>query len=74
MTEETENLVLELLRHMRSSLEALAADMSDVKLRLTALEEHLASQQMQLVGLNRRMDRFDERLARVERRLGLIDA
>ncbi len=74
MTEETENLVLEHLRHIRGTLEIMAADISDLKLRMSTVEEHLGSLQVQLAGVNRRMDRFDERLTRVERRLGLLDA
>ena len=40
---------------------------------MTAVEEHLTSVQTSIVGLNSRMDRFDERLSRVERRLDLKD-
>jgi hypothetical protein len=74
MTEQTDNLVLEQLRPIRGTLEGMAADVSDVKLRMSSMKEHLGSQQVQLAGLNRRMDRFDERMTRVERRLGLLEA
>ena len=67
MTDENENLVLEMLRRIRTSQERTEADVSDIKLRLSAVE-------IQMAALNSRMDRFDERLARVERRLDLVDA
>jgi archaellum component FlaC len=74
MTEETENMVLELLRRIRASQDRTEADISDFKLRMSAVENHLGQMQIQLAGLNTRMDRFDERLSRVERRLDLADA
>ena len=74
MTEHFDNLVLEQLRPIRGVLEGVAADVSDLKLGMSSLEEHMGSQQVQFAGLNRRMDRFDERMTRVERRLGLLDA
>ena len=48
--------------------------MKDIKLRMTASEEHLLSIQTSVVALNSRMDRFDERLERVERRMDIKDA
>lgn len=74
MTEETTDLVLEHLRHIRWSVDALRETVADHRLRLTAVEEHLGPMQVQLAGLNRRMDRFDERLGRIERRLELVEA
>ena len=38
MTEETENMVLELLRRMRTSLERMELDMQDIKSRMTGIE------------------------------------
>lgn len=74
MTEETENLVLEILKKVRVSQERTEQDIADLKLRVTAVEQHLGQQQVQLAALNGRMDRFDERLARIERRLELVQA
>ncbi len=74
MTEETENLVVGLLRRIRISVERTEQDMADVKVRLSAVENLLGQHQMQFAALNSRMDRFDERLARIERRLELVDA
>lgn len=74
MTDETANLVLEQLRLIRKSVGNIEADVQDLKIRMTAVEEHVGQVQVQLAGLNRRMDRFDERLTRIERRLELIAA
>lgn len=74
MTEETENLVLELLRKTRASQERTEQDIGDLKTRMSSVENLLGQQQIQFAALNSRMDRFDERLARIERRLDLVSA
>ncbi len=74
MTDEVSNLVLEQLRLIRGRLDVLSADMQDMKLRMSSVEEHLGQQLIQFSAMNRRMDRFDERLGRIERRLELADA
>lgn len=73
MTEETENLVLELLRRTRASQERMEQDIADLKTRMSSVEAMLGQQQIQLAALNGRMDRFDERLGRIERRLDLVN-
>ena len=67
MTDEVGNLVLEHLRAMRREVSELRLDMGEVKSRMTSVE-------MQLATLNGRVDRFDERFARIELRLELADA
>ncbi len=74
MTEETENLVVEMLRRIRGSVERIEQDMADVKVRLSSLEALQGRHLISFAGLNSRMDRFDERFARIERRLELVDA
>lgn len=64
---ETENLVLELLRRIRTSVDDMREDIRELKVRTSAIE-------MQTATLSGRMDRFDERLARIERRLELTEA
>ena len=70
---EGDNIVLEHLRRIRASQDRVEAVMGDVKLRISAVEQHLGQVQLQIAGLNTRMDRFDERLTRIERRLELVD-
>ena len=81
MTEETENLVLEMLRRIRASQERTEVDVTDMKARMSALEQRegqvltLQGQVVSLLGtLNQRMDRSDERLGRIERRLDVAEA
>ena len=64
MAEEPDNLVLVMLRRIDSKVDRLVSDMHDVKVRLTAVEEGLA-------GIHRRMDRMEDRLDHVEKRLEL---
>jgi hypothetical protein len=74
MADETDNLVLEMLRRIRASQERTELDIADLKGRASALEQ-VTGQILALLGtMGQRMDRFDERLARIERRLDLIDA
>jgi len=72
MTEEAENMVLELLRRIRASQERVELDLIDVKRRVSALEQ-IQGQVLILLGtMNQRMDRIDERLGRIERRLDFV--
>lgn len=61
------NIVLDHLRAMREVLDNMSADLRDLKVPTTSIEEALA-------GVNRRLDRNDERLERIEKRLNLQDA
>ncbi len=74
MADQVDNLVLEQLRHIRFGVDALRETVADHGARLSSMEEHTGQVLVQLAGLNRRMDRFDERLARIERRLELVEA
>jgi archaellum component FlaC len=65
MADEPDNIVLVYLRRMDEKLDRLAADVNDVKIRVTGVEEGLA-------GVNRRLDRIEARLDRVERRTDLV--
>lgn len=69
-----ENLTLLFMRRLDQRLDRMEGDIGDIKLRMTATEEHLASIMMSVAGLNSRMDKIDGRLDRVERRLDLKDA
>jgi len=74
MNDDVGNLILERLRRMDERLSNIECDMHDLKLRMTVVEEHVGNLVLSISGLNARMDRFDERLARVERRLELRTA
>ncbi len=63
---ETENIVLEHLRHIRRSVDDLHDDMREVKNRLGILGNQYAS-------LSVRLDRMASRVERIESRLNLIE-
>lgn len=73
MNDDVGNLILERLRRMDDHLINIEGDMSDAKTRLTALEEHLSGLFIALTGVNSRLDRFVDRVDRIERRLDLSD-
>ncbi len=66
MIAETENLMIERLRRPGSSEERTEADLCDLQLRTSALDA-------QVGALGSGLDRFNERLARIERRLDQFD-
>jgi predicted nuclease with TOPRIM domain len=64
---ETDNIILEHLRHIRGAVDGLRDDMREVKSRLGILENQYAS-------LSNRLDRLDGRVERIEHRLDLAEA
>lgn len=74
MSQQTDNLVLEHLRHIRGRVDSMSLDVVDLKTRISSLEEMQGQVLVLLGAMGKRMDRTDERLARVERRLDLETA
>jgi len=66
MADAPDSLIFEYLRRLDGKLDRVIDDLSDLKIRVTNLEEGLA-------GVNRRLDRIEVRLDRVERRLDLTE-
>ena len=73
MTDETTNLVLEMLRHIRSQVDDIRERMTSVERRLSVIEGHIASLVLGQAGHNSEIDRINKRLDRIERRLELAD-
>jgi predicted nuclease with TOPRIM domain len=71
MDDGPENLTLRYLRQITAQLAELREDMREVKGRLGNMEEHGALLSRAYASLSIPMDRADERLARIERRLEL---
>jgi hypothetical protein len=63
MADESDNMVLQMLRRIDAKVDRMADDLRDIKIRMTHAEEGLA-------GVNRLEMRFD----RIERRLECSDA
>jgi uncharacterized coiled-coil protein SlyX len=74
MTENVENLILERLRRIDERLMNIENDVSELKTRAAAQDEHMSGVLIAMSGNNTRLDRLDERLRRIERRLDLTDA
>lgn len=68
---ETDNLILEHLRHIRSKVDLLAEETRDIKYRITSLEHQVASVHTDMALVHSRIDRVDDRLSRLEGRLQL---
>ena len=77
MADEPENLVLTYLRRIDERLARVEADVHDLKLRMTALESTMARNYGSLAEsialVNTRLDRMDDRLTRLERRMDLAE-
>ena len=74
MTEDTENLVLEILKKIQSDVAFVRQDVNDLKIRTASVENHLAAFHLDLVQISARVDTLGRRMERVETRLGLIEA
>jgi prefoldin subunit 5 len=73
MSSETDNLVLEHLRHIRSAVDLTNQKVTELTFRVGMLENNVASLQGQYAHISNRIDRVDERLTLIEQRLGLVE-
>jgi archaellum component FlaC len=67
MAKEPDSVILAILRKIDQRTERMAEDLQDLKVRVTSVEEGRA-------GVNRRLDRLENRVERIEQRLELSDA
>lgn len=68
MTDNTESLILEHLRAIRGKIDVMADDIGNIKMRLSAVESHVAN----LTAIfNSRLDTLEKRIERIERGLDL---
>ncbi|WP_298742796.1 hypothetical protein [uncultured Brevundimonas sp.] len=74
MTDDVAHLMLEHLKALRSGQQEIRLELMDIKSRLTSLEVHVGELATQYAGQSARLDRVEERLARIERRLDLVEA
>ncbi len=65
MAEEPDNLVLVMLRRLDTKMDRLIDDVHELKVRMTSVETNLA-------GVQRRIDRLEDRVERIVRRLDLV--
>ena len=74
MTAESESQILEILKRIQADLADVKQDIRDLKMRVGILEGHMSGLVAAQHLTNERLDRTDERIARIERRLDLVDA
>lgn len=79
MTENTENLVLEHLRHIRGRVDQIGEDVTDLKHRMSSLESAMVSVKREVTQGDETdarqqvsIDRILARIERIERRLELL--
>ena len=77
MTDNVENLVLEMLKALRNEVKSLSVKMDEqfesMRLRMSSIENHLVGLHADVAIIHGRMDKFETRLDRIERRLELRD-
>ena len=71
MSQETESLVLEILKKIQTDVASVKFDMVDLKHRVSMIERNTADIATSYAGQSLRIDRLEERLDRIERRLEL---
>ena len=80
MTADIESLVLEHLRHIRTRVDQIADDMSDMKLRMSGVESAMVLVKREITHSDETaarqqvaLDKLASRIERIERRLELSD-
>ncbi|MGH7048129.1 MAG: hypothetical protein ACREE2_17275 [Stellaceae bacterium] len=74
MSEERADLILNMLRAIRSEQSAQREKLDEVIARLGRLEREVAGLHADYAGLSIRLDNLDRRVGRIEQRLDLADA
>jgi len=69
-----DNLVLEYLREFRGTIDGMRHDLSSLKIRVSSLEIRTATSQLEIAHAHERHNQVDDRMNRLERRLGLRDS
>ena len=79
MAEQTENIILEHLRHIRGRVDRIAEDVVDLKHRMSSLENAMVLVKREVSAGDETdtrqqatLDRLMDRIERIERRLELI--
>ncbi|WP_225770322.1 hypothetical protein [Inquilinus sp. Marseille-Q2685] len=77
MTDQSDNLVVEILRSIQAQLGEIRAEQREQRVGLAAIEQHVAHIERESAEfraeIGGRFDRVHDRLDRIETRLGLIE-
>ncbi|NJK32589.1 MAG: hypothetical protein HC927_09365 [Deltaproteobacteria bacterium] len=71
MTDETENLVIEILKRMQGDMALMRDEMRGIRLEMTGIKQHIAAFFAHEVKQDSEIDAIKLRLDRIERRLEL---
>ena len=71
MAEVTNDLIYEVLKNIQSRLDGLEHGVRELKQELISIRGHMLSMQNDIHNIYAKLDRQDERLERIERRLEL---
>jgi hypothetical protein len=74
MADETDNLVLELLRAIRGDIADIKTDMHEFRERLGLVENQMAGHYALYATLSSRLDRIVDDVRLIKRRLDLVEA
>ena len=67
------SLMAEHFRRLNARMDRSDLEMLDLKMRVSSIEDHVAALVTSSTGINHRLDRVDERISRIERRLDLVE-
>ena len=73
MADEPENMAVAWMRRLDAKFDHMTEEMRELKIRMTAAETAIVAVATSTAGLQRSMDRLNDRVERIERRLDLID-
>jgi hypothetical protein len=74
MTDAPDNLVLQYLRRFDERQTRFQDGLQDLKVRMGSIEQQLTTLRTDVTHVLHLMDRMDECLLRIERRLDLVDS
>jgi len=74
MAETTDNIILEHLRVMRADMGDVKNDTRDIKARLASIESYIATLHGDQTRSGIKLDDLMQRIERLEKRAGLLDA
>jgi ABC-type transporter Mla subunit MlaD len=74
VSEATNDLLLEVMRRIQSDIGDLKRDVREVKARLSAQDDHIRGVITSIGILTDKTDNMADRMERIEKRLGLVDA
>lgn len=77
MSDQPENMTLILLRRANAIMGQIQEDVADMRQRMTTIETQvgnfIGTEASHYASLATRLDKMDARIARIERRLDLVD-